>query len=55
MTSVPFDNSSSFVVRHQELFMSEFEPTYNTAYDLNKDLIKEHGIYSTWKQNCNSK
>jgi len=35
--------------------MSEFDPTDNTTYELNKDLIKEHDIYSTWKQKRNSK
>lgn len=35
--------------------MSEFDSTDNTDWELNKDLIKEHDIYSTWKQKCNSK
>lgn len=47
ITNVPFENSPSLVVRQQDLFMSEFDPTDIAAYELNKDLIKEHDIYST--------
>lgn len=46
MPLLPIPLSCACLMRQQDPFGSEVDPPDNVAYELNKDLIKEHDIYN---------